>query len=99
MVAPGVETRAPPPRLQNRLAYAPVAPRQDLTAEFSKVKAPALIIWGLDDRFGALDVGLLMTRTFQNARMHIFARCGHWAQVEYAQECNELMLGFFGRAA
>ena len=73
----------------------PVAPRQGLTHEFSRVKAPALIIWGMDDRFGALDVGLLMTRTFQDARMHIFNRCGHWAQIEYADECNELMLAFF----
>jgi 4,5:9,10-diseco-3-hydroxy-5,9,17-trioxoandrosta-1(10),2-diene-4-oate hydrolase len=82
-----------------RMNTGPVAPRQDLTAEFAKVKAPALIIWGMDDRFGALDIGLLMTRTFQNARMHIFAHCGHWAQVEYADECNELMLSFFRRNA
>jgi pimeloyl-ACP methyl ester carboxylesterase len=38
-----------------------------------------------------------MTRAFQNAQMHIFTQCGHWAQVEYADECNELILAFFRR--
>jgi pimeloyl-ACP methyl ester carboxylesterase len=71
------------------------APRQDLTPEFPKVKAPALVVWGLDDRAGALDVGLLMLRTFQDAQMHIFSRCGHWAQVEHSDDFNRLVLNFF----
>lgn len=81
-----------------RLNQGPVPPRQDLTSEFSRVTAPALVIWGLDDRFGALDVGLLMTRAFQDARMHIFSKCGHWAQIERADECNALLLSFFARS-
>jgi pimeloyl-ACP methyl ester carboxylesterase len=80
-----------------RVNSGPPAPRQDLTAEFSRVKAPTLVVWGMDDRAGALDVGLLMTRAFQNAQMHIFGRCGHWAQVEYADEFNQLVLDFFQR--
>ena len=75
----------------------PPPERQDLTAEFPKVQAPTLVIWGMDDRFGALDIGLLMTRAFQNAEMHIFSKCGHWAQVEHAAEFNQLVLSFFGR--
>jgi pimeloyl-ACP methyl ester carboxylesterase len=75
----------------------PVPMRQDLTPEFPKVKAPTLVIWGMDDRAGALDIGLLMVRTFQNAQMHIFSRCGHWAQVEHADEFNELVLAFLAR--
>jgi pimeloyl-ACP methyl ester carboxylesterase len=71
------------------------APRQDLTPEFPKVKSPALLIWGMDDRAGALDVGLLMLRTFQDAQMHIFSRCGHWAQVEHCDDFNRLVLDFF----
>jgi len=73
--------------------------RQDLTAELGKVKAPTLVIWGMDDRAGALDVGLLMTRFIPDAQMHIFTRCGHWAQVERADEFNELVLNFLGRHA
>lgn len=70
-------------------------PREDLSDQLHKVAAPTLIIWGHDDRFASLDVGLLMLRRFENARMHIFSRCGHWAQVERADEFNRLVVDFF----
>jgi pimeloyl-ACP methyl ester carboxylesterase len=71
--------------------------REDLSDQLHRVACPTLIVWGMDDRFGALDIGLLMLRKFQNARMHIFARCGHWAQVEHAAEFNALVLDFLAR--
>jgi 2-hydroxy-6-oxonona-2,4-dienedioate hydrolase len=77
----------------------PPGARQDLTAELARVKAPTLVVWGMDDRAGALDVGLLMTRFIPNAQMHIFTRCGHWAQVERVDEFNELVLSFLSRHA
>ena len=67
---------------------------EDLSGEMEKVAAKTLIVWGQDDRFGALDIGLTMLRKFQNARMHIFSKCGHWAQVEYADDFNRLVLDF-----
>ena len=67
---------------------------ESLAGELHKVACPALVIWGADDRFGPLDIGLLMVRTFQNARMHIFSKCGHWAQVEHADEFNRLVIDF-----
>jgi 2-hydroxy-6-oxonona-2,4-dienedioate hydrolase len=76
------------------LKKGPPPARQDLTSEFGRVAAPTLVIWGMDDRAGALDVGLLMVRAFQNAQMHIFSKCGHWAQVEHAHDFNELVLRF-----
>jgi pimeloyl-ACP methyl ester carboxylesterase len=71
--------------------------REDLGDQLHKVQCPALIVWGMDDRFGALDIGLLMMRRFQNPRMHIFAKCGHWAQVEHADEFNALVMDFMER--
>jgi pimeloyl-ACP methyl ester carboxylesterase len=71
--------------------------REDLGDQLHKVQCAALIVWGMDDRFGALDIGLLMMRRFQNPRMHIFAKCGHWAQVEHADEFNALVLDFMER--
>jgi pimeloyl-ACP methyl ester carboxylesterase len=81
------------PEVIELMTKAPPA-NQDLTAELHLVRSPTLIIWGADDRLGALDVGLLMLRRFQNARMHIFNRCGHWAQVEHADAFNRLVLDF-----
>jgi 4,5:9,10-diseco-3-hydroxy-5,9,17-trioxoandrosta-1(10),2-diene-4-oate hydrolase len=70
-------------------------PLEDLYLELPRVKAKALIIWGQDDRAGALDVGLVMLRQFQDARMYIFSKCGHWAQVEHREEFNRVVLQFF----
>jgi 2-hydroxy-6-oxonona-2,4-dienedioate hydrolase len=77
-----------------RVHSMPAPKKQDLTAELCDCKAPTLVVWGMDDRAGALDVGLLMTRHIPNAQMHIFGKCGHWAQVEHAEEFTQLVLGF-----
>jgi 2,6-dioxo-6-phenylhexa-3-enoate hydrolase len=71
-------------------------PRENLGPELHKLKAKLLAIWGMDDRFGALDVGLQLTRMVPDGQMHIFTRCGHWAQVEHAAEFNRLVLDFLG---
>jgi pimeloyl-ACP methyl ester carboxylesterase len=68
---------------------------EDLYFDLLKVKAKTLIVWGQDDRAGALDVGLFMLRRLPDARMHIFPRCGHWAHVEYREEFNREVLNFF----
>jgi pimeloyl-ACP methyl ester carboxylesterase len=69
-------------------------PRENLAPDLPKLKAKLLAVWGMDDRFGALDVGLQLTRMVPDARMHIFTKCGHWAQVEHAAEFNRLVLDF-----
>ena len=69
---------------------------QNLVHELSDVPCPTLIIWGQDDRAGPLDVGLMMLRLIPDARMHVFGRCGHWAQLEHSKEFNALVLEFFG---
>ena len=71
---------------------------EDLYFDLLKVKAKTLIVWGQDDRAGALDVGLFMLRRLADARMHIFARCGHWAHVEHRDEFNHEVLNFFRNA-
>src|ERR671932_1929591 len=62
-----------------RVMSAPPPLREDLSGELHKVACPTLLVWGLEDRFGALDIGIFMARKFQNARMHLFSKCGHWA--------------------
>ncbi len=73
----------------------PAGPQDDLYAELPNLKAKTLIVWGQDDRAGALDVGLLMLRRLPDARMHIFSKCGHWAHVEHRDEFDRLVLQFF----
>jgi len=71
------------------------ADSEDLYFELVNVKAKTLLFWGQDDRAGALDVALLMLRRIQNARLYLFPRCGHWAQVEHRDEFNRVAVQFF----
>jgi 4,5:9,10-diseco-3-hydroxy-5,9,17-trioxoandrosta-1(10),2-diene-4-oate hydrolase len=75
----------------------PAPRRQDLSAELTRVTCPTLIVWGLEDRAGPLDVGLQMARAFADAEMHIFSRTGHWAQVERTDEFNRVVGEFLSR--
>jgi len=58
------------------------------------LKMPTLIIWGRDDRFVPMDLGLRMLWGMPNADLHVFSRCGHWAQWEHAEKFNALVLDF-----
>ncbi len=66
----------------------------DVSARLGEVKAKTLITWGRDDRFVPLDLGLKLINVMPDAQLHIFSRCGHWAQWEHADEFNRLVLAF-----
>ena len=66
----------------------------DLSARFPQIAHKTLITWGRDDRFVPLDHGLRMINTLQDARLHIFPKCGHWAQWEHPDEFNRLVVDF-----
>ena len=69
-------------------------PRQSLDKDLSRLTNPTLIVWGQDDRASPIDAALQMLRVIPDARLHVFGRCGHWAQVEHAAEFNRLVLDF-----
>ncbi|PAT39019.1 2-hydroxy-6-oxo-6-phenylhexa-2,4-dienoate hydrolase [Vandammella animalimorsus] len=66
----------------------------DFGPRLGEIQAPALIIWGRDDRFVPMDIGLRLLWGLGNARLHIFSQCGHWAQWEHADAFNRLVLDF-----
>jgi pimeloyl-ACP methyl ester carboxylesterase len=70
-------------------------PRRDFYSDLQNIAVPTLLVWGHEDKGGALEVGLQMMKKLQDARMHIFQRCGHWAQVEHQQEFERVVLNFF----
>ena len=72
-----------------------VADSEDLYFELRQIKAKTMLLWGQDDRAGALDVGLLMLRLIPDARLYLFHHCGHWAQVEHRDEFNRVAVQFF----
>lgn len=73
-------------------------PRQSLDDDLTRLASPTLIVWGQDDRASPIEAAHMMLRLIPDARLHVFNRCGHWAQVERSEEFNRLVLGFLGRA-
>lgn len=76
----------------------PVADTEDLYFELPRVKAKTMLVWGQDDRAGALDVGLIMLRRIPDGRLYLFSKCGHWAQVEHREEFNRIVIDFLTHA-
>lgn len=82
--------------LENFVKSVEANPKQfpDLGHRLGEIAAPTLVIWGRDDRFVPLDVGLRLVWGLQNAQLHVFSRCGHWAQWEHADTFNRMVLDF-----
>jgi 2-hydroxy-6-oxonona-2,4-dienedioate hydrolase len=86
--------------LRNFVQTAEVNPHHqfvDFTSRLKEVKAPTLVTWGRDDRFVPLDSGLRLIWGLQDAELHVFSKCGHWAQWEHANKFNRLVLEFLKR--
>ena len=67
---------------------------KDISPRFGEIKAKTLCTWGRDDRFVPLDHGLKVVWGIPDAQLHIFSKCGHWAQFEHADDFNRLVIGF-----
>ncbi|MQG95095.1 alpha/beta fold hydrolase [Pseudomonas sp. MN1F] len=82
--------------LDNFVASLAANPKQfpDFGARLGEIKARTLVIWGRNDRFVPLDVGLRLIAGIADAELHVFNNCGHWAQWEHAATFNRLVLDF-----
>ncbi|HVM41101.1 MAG TPA: alpha/beta fold hydrolase [Acidimicrobiia bacterium] len=83
--------------LRNFVASAmknPGAMIADLSSRLGEIQAKTLCTWGANDRFVPLDHGLKVVKSIPDSRLHVFSRCGHWAQWEHADEFNRLVTDF-----
>jgi len=71
----------------------PVLP-EPLWQNLNNLRHKTLLIWGRDDRTITLDNAFIMLNQIPDVRLHVFGRCGHWAQWEKAAEFNRLVLDF-----
>ena len=81
----------PPPRQRwiDSLVTAPEALR--------KIDAPTLILHGRDDVVVPLMNSLTLLNSLPNADLHVFGKCGHWVQIERAQEFAAMVFAFLER--
>jgi 4,5:9,10-diseco-3-hydroxy-5,9,17-trioxoandrosta-1(10),2-diene-4-oate hydrolase len=68
-----------------------------LWREAHRLRKHTLLTWGREDRVNPLDGALVALKTIPRATLHVFPNCGHWAQIEAADEFREVALAFLAR--
>ncbi|QYJ04914.1 alpha/beta fold hydrolase [Nocardioides panacisoli] len=70
-----------------------------LWREAHRLRHHTLLTWGREDRVNPLDGAMAALKLIPKARLHVFPRCGHWAQIEAADEFREVAVAFLNRHA
>lgn len=92
---------ARPEHLSNFSASLALQPRQfgDVSARLPDIPSPTLVVWGSDDRFVPLDIGLQIAVRIPRADLYVMGRTGHVPHLERAEEFNRLAVQFFSASA
>jgi pimeloyl-ACP methyl ester carboxylesterase len=59
-----------------------------------RVQAPALIVWGKEDRIIPLECGELYRQALRNAQLKVFEQCGHYPHLEKPEEFGQIVSEF-----
>ncbi|MCD4535129.1 alpha/beta fold hydrolase [Nocardioides sp. cx-169] len=68
-----------------------------LWREAHRLRKPTLLTWGREDRVNPLDGAMAALKLIPRASLHVFPNCGHWAQIEAADEFREVATAFYAR--
>jgi len=66
--------------------------------EVRAITTPALLVHGREDKVVPLSVSVTMLGLLPNADLHVFSHCGHWTQIERADEFSSVVCDFLGRS-
>lgn len=82
--------------LENFVKSSAANPKQfpDVGHRLGEIQAETLVLWGRNDRFVSMDVGLRLVAGIPNSELHIFNNCGHWVQWEHHAKFNRMVLDF-----
>ncbi len=65
--------------------------------EVRAIATPALLVHGREDRVVPMQVSVTMLGLLPNADLHVFSACGHWTQIERADEFSALVADYLAR--
>jgi 4,5:9,10-diseco-3-hydroxy-5,9,17-trioxoandrosta-1(10),2-diene-4-oate hydrolase len=68
-----------------------------LWREAHRLRAPTLLTWGREDRVNPLDGAMVALKLIPRASLHVFPNCGHWAQIEAAEEFADITTAYLAR--
>jgi len=66
-------------------------------SEVRAIATPTLLVHGREDRVVPLQVSITMLGLLPNADLHVFSACGHWTQIERAEEFSALVADYLAR--
>jgi pimeloyl-ACP methyl ester carboxylesterase len=66
--------------------------------EVRAIATPTLLIHGREDKVVPLQVSVTMLGLLPNADLHVFSACGHWTQIERAEEFCAVVSDYLGRS-
>ena len=65
--------------------------------EVRAIATPTLLVHGREDKVVPMQVSVTMLGLLPNADLHVFAACGHWTQIERADEFSVLVADYLAR--
>ncbi len=80
-----------------RIAWKPYMYSQTLPHLLSTVRAPALVVWGHDDKVVPMSAGKRYVESLPNAKLEIVKSCGHCVDMEQPEALAKLVTNFIGR--
>jgi pimeloyl-ACP methyl ester carboxylesterase len=61
------------------------------------IRHETLIIHGREDKVIPLENAYRLLGLIERSELHVFGRCGHWSQIEWAADFNALLVRFLSR--
>jgi pimeloyl-ACP methyl ester carboxylesterase len=65
--------------------------------EVRAIATPTLLVHGREDKVVPMQVSMTMLELLPNADLHVFSSCGHWTQIERADEFSALVADYLTR--
>jgi pimeloyl-ACP methyl ester carboxylesterase len=65
--------------------------------EVRAIATPTLLVHGREDKVVPMQVSVTMLGLLPNADLHVFSACGHWTQIERADEFSALVSDYLAR--
>ncbi|HEU5144209.1 MAG TPA: alpha/beta hydrolase [Dermatophilaceae bacterium] len=62
--------------------------------ELRSITVPTMLFHGRDDQVIPLDTSLRLLHLIRPSQLHVFGQCGHWTQIEHADEFNRMVADF-----
>jgi pimeloyl-ACP methyl ester carboxylesterase len=67
-------------------------------SEVRAIAIPTLLVHGREDKVVPMQVSITMLGLLPNADLHVFSACGHWTQIERADEFSAVIIDYLSRS-